>query len=401
MMDSFSIEEVGIESIFDLKMRDIMSNVIAVKEKLDRSKVMNYIFMKHNVLPGYQSTDVSSAIDNLFGLHAARLPTPFTTLFARVLGFEAQTLWNHLYVMNDHIKLRCMRRTLHILPMEYAPIAHRATMTFRLADCFTLYKKLGVNMDYVAKIKAIILSFIPSRPMTPKEIVSLVKFELGKLSDEDNKVITTVIKDLWEAGELCYINKSTHWGKENRYYGYTRSVYPDVDLNQMDIQEAQRKLVYYHIDRFGPVSIKDIAWWSGLSVKVIRDSIKELADEVLIVELDETNTDYFMTHNGLSHYLDSTFENEDWLTLLAYEDPSLKGYYESRFLYVDHRHYELLFNKIGESRASIVRNGKAIGVWTIDKSKRHIDWMTFEKVDAGVKKQIKNKIAQMHAFLFG
>jgi predicted transcriptional regulator len=382
-------------------MRDIMSNLTAMKEKLDRSKVMNYVFMKHNVLPNYQSEDVSNAIDNLFGLHAARLPTPFTTLFSRVSSFETQTLWDHLYVINDHIKLRCMRRTLHILPLKYAPIAHRATMHFRLADCYTLYKKLGVDMDYVSKIKSIILSFVQSKPMTSKEIVSLVKFELGKLSDEDNKVITTAIKELWEAGELCYINKSTHWGKEDRYYGYTPSIYPNLNLNQMDIKEAQKKLVYFHIDRFGPVSIKDIAWWSGLSVKIIQDSIKELIDKVIMVELDATNIEYFMTERGLSYYQDSSFQNEAWLTLLAYEDPSLKGYYESRFLYVEQKHYELLFNKIGESRASIILDGKAIGIWTIDKSKRNIDWMTFEKVDTVVKKRIKSKIEHMHSFLFG
>jgi predicted transcriptional regulator len=382
-------------------MRDIMSNLTAMKEKLDRSKVMNYVFMKHNVLPNYQSEDVSNAIDNLFGLHAARLPTPFTTLFSRVPSFETQTLWDHLYVINDHIKLRCMRRTLHILPLKYAPIAHRATIHFRLADCYTLYKKLGVDMDYVSKIKSIILSFVQSKPMTSKEIVSLVKFELGKLSDEDNKVITTAIKELWEAGELCYINKSTHWGKEDRYYGYTPSIYPNLNLNQMDIKEAQKKLVYFHIDRFGPVSIKDIAWWSGLSVKIIQDSIKELIDKVIMVELDATNIEYFMTERGLSYYQDSSFQNEAWLTLLAYEDPSLKGYYESRFLYVEQKHYELLFNKIGESRASIILDGKAIGIWTIDKSKRNIDWMTFEKVDTVVKKRIKSKIEHMHSFLFG
>jgi hypothetical protein len=237
--------------------------------------------------------------------------------------------------------------------------------------------------------------------MTPKEIVNLVKFKLGNLSDEDNKVITTAMKELWEAGELCYINKSTHWGKEERYYGYTPSVYSKLHLNHMDIKEAQKKLVHYHIDRFGPVSIKDTAWWSGLSVKVIRDSIRELADEVIIVELDGTNIEYFMTVRGLSSYLDTSFQQDGWLTLLAYEDPSLKGYYESRFLYVDQKHYGLLFNKIGESRASIILNGKAIGVWIIDKSKRNIDWMTFEKVNLDVKKQIKNQIEQMHSFLFG
>jgi hypothetical protein len=33
--------------------------------------------------------------------------------------------------------------------------------------------------------------------------------------------------------------------------------------------------------------------------------------------------------------------------------------------------------------------------------KRTTDWMTFEKVDSAVTKQIKNKIEQMHSFLFG
>jgi hypothetical protein len=61
-----------------------------------------------------------------------------------------------------------------------------------------------------------------------------------------------------------------------------------------------------------------------------------------------------MTVRGLSSYLDTSFQQDGWLTLLAYEDPSLKGYYESRFLYVDQKHYRLLFNKIGESRASII-----------------------------------------------
>jgi hypothetical protein len=32
--------------------------------------------------------------------------------------------------------------------------------------------------------------------------------------------------------------------------------------------------------------------------------------------------------------------------------------------------------------------------------KRTTDWMTFEKVDSAVTKQIKNKIEQMHSFLF-
>ena len=59
----------------------------------------------------------------------------------------------------------------------------------------------------------------------------------------------------------------------------------------------------------------------------------------------------------------------EWISLLAFEDPSLKGYYESRFRYVDKMNINKLFNQIGEVRASIIHNGNAIGIWQWNKNK--------------------------------
>ena len=82
------------------------------------------------------------------------------------------------------------------------------------------------------------------------------------------------------------------------------------------------------------------------------------------------------------------------ITLLAYEDPSLKGYYESRERYVSDKFYKQLFNSIGESRASIVRNGEVIGIWSWDKKQKKIEKTIFIDYSLSIEeeKQLCNKI---------
>ena len=81
---------------------------------LDRFKVIQYNFAKHNVLPGYQVESISTTVSNNIGLHSARLSSPYVSLCSRVNNFETHMLWDKLFSSKDLIKLRCMRKTLHL-----------------------------------------------------------------------------------------------------------------------------------------------------------------------------------------------------------------------------------------------------------------------------------------------
>ncbi|SMP04861.1 Winged helix DNA-binding domain-containing protein [Laceyella tengchongensis] len=219
------------------------------------NQVMNYLLKKHHVVPGYQSNSVIEVANDLLGLHAARLPTPFVSLAVRVNNFNSNMLWEPLYKDGDLIKLRCMRRTLHILSPLFSPIAHRATLSFQIADCNTKYKKIQIDDRKKEEIKSIIVELVKENPLSASDIQSLSKFKLGVLTDEYSQAISIAIKELWESGELCYINESPHWGKEQRLYGHAPTLYPKHRLNDLSIEEARRRLVFHHIDTFGPVTL--------------------------------------------------------------------------------------------------------------------------------------------------
>ena len=96
------------------------------------------VLARQGLAGGRKLRSAAEAAELGLGLHAARLPSPFTTLLAR-LGDPASAL--ALFEPPTTVSLttvRCMRKTLHILPIPLAGIAHTATRYFRERDALRL-----------------------------------------------------------------------------------------------------------------------------------------------------------------------------------------------------------------------------------------------------------------------
>jgi hypothetical protein len=355
--------------------------------KLPLQKVRHYNFSKHHVVPGYQSDSIIEVARDLVGLHSARLSTPYVTLCSRVNDFQTKDLRDHSFISRKLVRVRCMRRTLHTVPLDLAAIVHQSTLSFRVADCLRIYHQLGVPSPLIEEVSKAITHIVRNEPATSEQIQEIIQREdflsTGNQMtlDEHRKFVRTVIKHLWEDGALCYINLSEHWGAEKRVYGYTPQLYPEINLQALTPNEAQKYLVYYHIDRFGPVTETDICWWSGLGREIVRKCIFDLRNRLFEVRMEGFDHIFYMTVSDFENFQTFKPTENNWLCLLAYEDPSLKGYFESRSRYIASQHYDTLFNQIGEARASIIANGAVIGIWFWDKCNQKVVWDTFESVD--------------------
>lgn len=367
-------------------------------ETLTSPDAMTYIFKKHNVYPGYQTDSIEIAIRNLFGLHAARLPTPYVSLFSRVNNMNTTMLWDDLYLKKTLIKLRCMRKTLHILPLDFAEIAHHATINLRLNECSSKIKKMNVSDSLIQEIGKIIVRQVKCQPTDGNELINIALQQTG-IGSERRALVSLVIKELWEKGILCYINNNKDWGKESRVYGFTKHHYSRLNIDEYDIGKATDLLVYYYIKTFGPVTEMDMYWWTGLSRKSLSASLSKISSEIMKIKIDERPSIYYMNREDFEKYLNENNSLQDWVTFLAYEDPTLKGYFESRYLYVNSENYNILFNSIGEVRSSIIINGRVEGIWYWDKKHKKIEWQIFSKQSMEINSLIKEKIIQLGIYL--
>jgi len=354
--------------------------------KLSLRAVQQYVFSKHHVAPGSQANQVSQVAQSLFGLHAARLPTPYVTLHSRLTNYQTQDLRHSLLVRRELIKLRCMRRTLHIVPLNLAPVVHQATRTFRVAGCIRTLRSLQISSTTIEAIRQIVIEILQALPRSAKDIHTLIaeytdRLTLHRVRTTQNAMdIRAILKLLWEEGTICYINRSERWDAEVRFFGLTTQEYPQLHLDSLSENDAIDQLIYFHIQQYGPVSAKDIAWWSGLGNCSVNTVLAKFLDQRRLVQVTATGIDtpMFMTLSDYEIFTAFQPNQEQWLNLLAYEDPSLKGYFETRCRYVDRRYYDLLFNQIGEARASIVFCGQIIGVWDWDKKTQTIHTRPFE-----------------------
>jgi hypothetical protein len=351
------------------------------------SHINEYIFAKHNILPRTQVKSIVEVARNHFGLHSARIMTPYITLCSRLNEFNPRMLMNQLYGEKKLIKLRCVRTTLHITPHDLASILHVATKKIRIAECKLFFRKNNISDETINAIWENIKDELIDVNKA-EYIEGLISVRLNSSIHEKRICSKMLLKYFWENGYLCYVNISDDWEKENRRYAVVEKYYNGLNLESCDTIDAQKKLVYNYIKYFGPVTARDFAWWSGLSVGIFNEYIHQNMNIVTKIICDDSDLVFYVLSEELKSIQKYQLIKEDWVALLAYEDPSLKGYKESRSRYIDSIYYDRLFNQIGEVRASIIHNGKAIGIWSWGKKNKKVELEYFEKPNDYILKSV-------------
>jgi len=375
-------------------------------EKLKRETYLRYLFAKHHVAPGSQAASFEEVINSVVGVHSARLPTPYVAFQARMNGITPADYRSATYGSNRLIKLRCMRKTLHTVTQELAPIVHVATLALRTAGFQLQFERNGFKLDTVEDVTLEALNTELKTPQSHKQVLLWLSLRLSQLKPnlsfkKANGLARILLKWAWETGRICYLNRAAHWTREMRFYGSTASLYPRLTLNAYTREQAVRELVARHVRAFEPVSEQDIAWWSGISVKEVRAALQRLAPRLLRVGLEGVADNLLMTQDGFHEYvrLRQQTDTLPWCAFLAYEDPTLKGYFDTRTRYVDQADYGKLFNQIGEVRPSVHINGRAVGIWSWNVKASRISVQLFRSLSNDERAAISLKRQELEAFL--
>lgn len=352
-------------------------------------QVNHFTLKKHHLTNDTKSNDISKITKDIFGLHATGATTPFLSLFSRSKNFLKDNLIEELLIKKTLVKIRCVRKTIYIIPIEIFPAVFSATRSMVDLISRRHYKFLGVTEQQYEETSKKILNIIQGQGMTTKEI----KQELGT-----DLNVSPIVNLMCDRGLLMRGMSRKGWKSNIHTYYRFEEFFPDVNLKKYNEIKAKEFVIRQYLAAFGPVTFNDIVWWTGFPKNQIKSIVEVLKDELMHIEISDMNDDFITLCSDKQLLSNLKSPNEHIVNILPSLDPYIMGY-RDRDRYLNLKDFNMIFDRSGNATSTILVDGNIIGIW--DFIEPYIKIYLLKNVKKDILKEIQTKAKNLGTFITG
>jgi hypothetical protein len=309
-----------------------------------------------------KTDDILQITKDIIGLHGTVPATSHLSLLARTKQYTREILTNALYVDKVLAKIKCFRRTLFILPEDLVPMVFAATKSLSQISPNQYRKYLGLSEEEYTTMAKTITTLLWGRHLTASEM----KKELSATES-----LSRIINQMCDQGLLVRGMPKTGWKSNLHYYQLFNDLYPNINLSAYEEDNAIGLLIMLYIESYGPVSVTDITWWSGIKKTVVRQHLNRLEEWIVHTGISGMDGDFLMSRSEYEKHSSFIPPKDVTINLLPMLDPYVMGY-KDRERYLDTKDYHYIFDRSGNAAPTILLNGQIIGVWDVSPSQQNI-----------------------------
>jgi uncharacterized protein YcaQ len=350
---------------------------------------------KQHLMPEEPTNDVPQVVHDIVALHATGPLSPYLSLWSRMKGFTAEQLDRELYERRRLVRVTCMRATLHVVPSQRLPVFFQATKARQrrnLRQLGYLLVQSGLSREgqeeaAVMRLRDRIAEVVADRgASTVAELSERIPELRAKFHYAPDKpyggqfsVGSQLVPWMCILGLLVRTRPRGSWRSNLYEYAPLAAWLPDVDLEAVTVQEAQVQLIRWYLAAFGPATVEDMAWWSGLSKGQTRKALQALGDRTVEVTIQGLGAGYVMLNDDLQLLQETKPAKGPVINLLPSLDPYIMGYRDrTRFLEPERR--QQVFDRAGNAIATVWVDGRVVGAWQEQES--GIELLVWEGVDS-------------------
>jgi len=357
--------------------------------------------LRHH-LAGTAKAGVVEVARDLVGLHATDPATVYLAARARMLDPGVAAVEQALYEDRALVRILGMRRTMFIEPVELMGVVQAActdaiaTQQRRLL--VDLVGRAGLADDppgWIEDVEKVAVNALEARggataaelakddPRLARQIV----FAEGKPYEGRQSVVSRILLLLAAEGRIVRGRPRGSWVSGQYRWSVVDAWLPG-GVPAWSLQEAQAELVRRWLRGFGPATIADVKWWTGLPMGQVRRAVGETG----AVEVDLDGTPGLV----LPDDLDPVPAPEPWVALLPALDPTTMGW-AGRDFYLD-PHRPALFDRNGNAGPTIWLNGHVVGGWA-QRGTGEVVLRLLEDVGTDAAEAIEAEAARLTAWL--
>ena len=230
-------------------------------------------------------------------LHATDPATVYLSVLARCARLGLDDVARELYADRSLLRMLAMRRTLFVVPTALVPVLHHAAALDVAARMRKrLLKELGsapTDPPLPADVAAWLVDVETSVEAVVERLGSATGAQIGaaeprlrtailpttdKKYDVRRTVTTSVLALMGAEGRLVRHEPRGSWTSRQHTWQAASTWWPD-GIPDLPVAQARARLVGEYLQRFGPATETDVAWWTGWPLGVTREALGDLSLE--------------------------------------------------------------------------------------------------------------------------
>jgi hypothetical protein len=358
----------------------------------------------------YPSKNLLDLIRAVGWIYSPGCSTPYLSLWARMASSKTADI--EKLVFDDHklIQLETLRGCTMLVPREQASLALRIRSRTFTELSKQARQQMPVNEAEMEELKSAILSTLHSAPKTSEQLHRAVPAKLVKDFGTDLKRIgltnslSLAINLLKEEGKLLKQHSKKRLDSTEYSLILTSSLLPEADPFNLRMEEACIQLAAQYFRAEAPARIRDFAWWAGINVTDAIRGASEVKPKLVPVAVEGTKDEFLISEADLDALFDFK-PAEAAINFIPYRDTYLKGQREVVSRFVPDEHADKPFSRwkgklINDPLATIIFNGRVVGVWEWNEDDEEVDMLLFDSsVPKAVEKAINKRAGDLANFI--
>jgi hypothetical protein len=301
----------------------------------------------------------------LVALHGTDPASVYLAAAARMRSPDVAAIEREMYDDRRLVRMLCMRRTVFTVPAELVPVAQAACTNdvARLERRRTLLflEQAGVGDDvWLREVEDATVTALRARGTALAAELSADEPRLkerlvlsqGTKYAASPAVASRVLLGLAAEGRIVRGRPRGSWISSQFRWAPVESWLPD-GIPEMPAEAARAELVRRWLAAYGPGTLADLKWWTGLTLTQIRKALTRIETE----EADLDGTPGIV----LAEDAEPEAAPEPWVALLPALDPTVMGW-TGREWYLG-EYGPKLFDRSGNAGPTVWADGRIVGGW--------------------------------------
>jgi uncharacterized protein YcaQ len=293
------------------------------------------------------------------------------------------------------VKTSCMRQTLHLLPSADFSIYISALRRSRLAALLRGMAKFGMTARDLDALNGLVMEVLRSGPMSQRDLNAAIRPKLNKRIQGWAERFWSLCRPAAVEGLICYGPEQETGRRGDVVFVRTDQWLPKQ--KKVDEITSQRLLLRSYLGAYGPATVQDFAFWSGISMKDSKEVWNSLAQELAEVSIEGQRKS--ILSRDCDELAESNFDGEV-VRLLPGFDPYLLAHAQKDHILSD-RHYKRVYRNQGWITPVILVDGRIAGIWSFVKKGKALSLRAelFEKLRKPLLMRIHDEAESLGKFL--